>query len=166
MRVLLFILLLFGEVYTQSPGEWWAKSTQEQKAFAEKVYEIGASYGDRGHTLTGIAWMETSLGRATNHNERSYGYFGLSEVALQDMEYGLEVSDSLKAGTLSLEREAFLALGYFRLCEKRLQLKGFSKGYAWRAAYQKYNAGSRWKRFERRGEVFNDRVRFLKRKFK
>lgn len=150
----------------QTPAEWWVESTQEQKDFAERVYKIGIKYGNRGHTLTGIGWMESGLGAATDHSENSFGYFGLSAVALLDIGAGPEVFDSLQAGILGLERESFLALDYFALCEKRLRSKGFSKGYSWRAAYQKYNAGSRWKRFKRRGEVFNDRVRFLKRKFK
>ncbi len=168
MKILAIILTLCTFLYTrQSPeAAWWMVSSQGQKDFAETVYKIGVKYGNKGHTAVGIIWMESSLGRSIDHKEDSFGPCGLSEVALQDLGHGPEVLDSLKTGTLSLGREIFLALDYFSLCEKRLRDSGLSKKEAWYFAYPKYSTGSKWRRFKRRGEVFNARVRFLKTKFK
>lgn len=150
----------------KTPEEWWASASQEQKDFAAKCYKIGFDHGDKGHTLTAIAWMETRLGASLNHGEASFGYFGLSKVALLDLGVRLQVFNSLKAGTLSLEAQAVLALDYFSLCEKRLRQLCLSRKEAWFWSYPRYNAGKNWRNFEARGRVFNERVKFLKMKFK
>ena len=167
MRHISLILCLCITLYSQdSPAIWWDSASQDQRDFAAIVYRIGFNYGDKGHTLTSIAWMESGLGSSTNHDEDSYGYFGLSEMALLDVGSGLQVFDSLKSGTLSLEAQAVLALDYFALCEKRLKRLGISTKEARFWAYPRYNAGKNWRNFKRRGEVFRERTRFLVRRFR
>ncbi len=151
---------------SQSPAEWWNDASQGQQAFAAIVYKIGVRYGDKEHTAVGITWMESSLGADTTHNEDSFGYCGLSEVALRDLGHGHAVFDSLKLGTLSLETEIFLALDYFFLCKKRLQNDGLFPTEAYISAYPKYSTGKHFRRFRKRGEVFRQRVNFLMRVFR
>ena len=152
--------------YGQSPAAWWAATDGSQRARAAIVYKVGVEHGDKGHTAVAIYSMESSLGADTDHNEPSYGACGLSEVALLDLGYGSAVFDSLRQGSLGLERETIIALEYFALVEGRLRNLGFSPREAWFWSYPRYNAGKNWQNFKRRGEVFNARVKFLKEQFR
>ncbi len=169
----LIIILTLGFLYAQSPEIWWdgeynakgelikAGADSSQKDRAELIYEYGFRYGDRGHTAVCLGWTESSLGADTTHNEDSFKHFGLSEIALLDISCEIGTFDSLKAGLLTLERETFLALNYWTLCYERLLGVGLSPTEAYFWSYPKYSTGSNYLRFRRRGEVFQQRIRFL-----
>lgn len=172
---MLAIILSFGFLYPQqSPSEWWygeydAKGTlitagadSSQKARADKIYEYGFRYGDKGHTAVALGWTETSLGADSTHDEDSQKDFGLSEIALLDIGCTSATYDSLERGLLTLERQTVLALDYFFLCNERLLATGLSPADAYFWTYPKYSTGKHWRRFKRRREVFRMRVRFLK----
>jgi len=170
MRSLLIILLFVGVVYTQSPQEWWAKSTPEQKAFAGQCYNFGKQYG-RGHSLAAIAWMESSLGRDIDHEEDSFGAFGILQATARA--YRLAGSPAFihnkspNDGTAdAFERGGRMAITIFEDNIRYFRRLGHNPGKAYFWAYPRYNAGNKWRRFERRGEVFNARVRHLKKIFK
>jgi len=161
---------------TKSPKEWWADASQEQKDFAKKCYEFGKQYG-RGHTLAAIAWMESSLERDTTHEENSVGAFGISEVfialsskELQSRFYRIRrlsvYKEIVETNRDNFDGRAILALCLFEDNISRLRGLGLGarESYFW--AYPRYNAGDKWRRFERRGEVFRMRVRFLVTQFK
>ena len=166
MRHLATILCLCAILSSQTPDQWWQLSDSSQRAFADSLYDIGFRYGDKGHTAVGLGWSESSLGADITHNEDSYKYFGLSEIALLDLGCEVETFDSLKAGLLTLERETFLALDYYFLQETRLRRNGFTPAESWFWAYPKYSAGNKYRRFKQRGIIFSERVAFLKTQFK
>lgn len=177
LRILL-ILALCTSIYSQTPAVWWygeydargkcitAGADSSQKARADKIYEYGFRYGDKGHTAVALGWTETSLGADPTHDEDSQKDFGLSETALLDIGCTSATYDSLEAGLISLERQTVLALDYYFLCYERLIAAGYPSSEARFWAYPKYSTGSNYLRFRRRGEVFKSRVRFLTTQFK
>ena len=62
MRSLLFILLLFGEVYTQTPGEWWAEADSLQRISVRGSYDRNKGH-DKGFTLAAFNPIESAGGR-------------------------------------------------------------------------------------------------------
>ena len=167
MKYLTAILIICATLYSQdSPAIWWGKTDSNQKDRAGLIYEYGFRFGDRGHTAVALGWTETSLGADTTHDEDSQKDFGLSEIALLDIGCSSATYDSLESGFISLERQTFLALDYWTLCYDRLRESGYSPAKAYFWAYPKYSTGSNYLRFRRRGEVFRQRVNFLKTKFK
>jgi len=162
------LILAFGFLYAQSPAKWWDSASQEQKDFAEKCYEFGKQYG-RGHTLVAIAWMESSLGNYTSHRESSSGSFGISKRNRTAYEYRFRRSCGKNIDvvyTSEFEQDAYIALSIFEDNIRYFRRLGYSESEAWFWAYPRYNAGRNWWRFRRRGEVFNEKVKFLKEKFK
>jgi len=170
MRMLVLIVSLCGSLYAQTPAQWWQQADSSQKAFAAKCYEFGKQYG-RGHTLAAIAWVESSLGRQANHKEHSTGPFGISNQTREAYRLGRHISGfGDKRNSLQniggFENEALLALQIFEDNIRYFRRLGYSPAEAWFWAYPRYNAGKNWRRFRRRGEVFNERVKYLKEVFK
>jgi len=154
-------------MYGQTPAQWWAAASQEQKDFARECYDFGKQYG-RGHTLAAIAWMESSLGKDLEHDESSWGPFGISSVTANSYERrgGREGDTSHEfssaAATRGFIREANLVLQIFEDNVRYFRRLGYNPREAYFWAYPRYCAGSKWRRFKRRGEIFNARIRFLR----
>ena len=174
---MLVLILSIGFLYAQTPAEWWhgkynsrgvkieAGADSSQKAFAEKCYEFGKQYG-RGHTLAAIAWMESSLGKDIEHDERSIGPFGISYIHIKDA--GGKPLNGKSAALFNgdFEDESSLALQIFEDNIRYFRRLGYSPREAYFWGYPRYNAGKNWRRFRRRGEVFRARVNFLTTQFK
>ncbi len=184
MRLLLLIALLFTSLCgQQSPEEWWygkynskgklieAGADSLQKDFARWNYEYGKTFG-RGHTLTCLSQSEGSLRRSVDHgDEDSYGPYGvgLSTATSTLILHNLQCpnpGDLSKLLQFDLEYSARIALLIFEDNINYFRNKGYSERESWFWAYPRYCAGKKWWRFRKRGEVFNARVRFLKKEFK
>ena len=167
----------------KSPSEWWDKAIDSQKAFAKQCIEYGntlshlTSWTNKpGHTLAGISWMESSLGRDTNHVERSSGAFGISDYNRQvysiprSRRKGSRIynKNSDKRNTRIVKNDfrgdAQIAIQIFEDNYRYFIRLGYSKKKSWFLAAARYNGGNNPNR--KYAEKFNARVRFLNKQFK
>ncbi len=156
--------------------EWETYATDDQKAYALKCIQYGQQHRLRlGHTLAGLAWMESSLGAKTDHGEeRSYGPFGMGLVTANHIRKKLrknfiqgDLADLCDETVIMLLEDDFayaavLAMFLFEYHRQWFLSKKYSPQQSWKFAAQKYAGWKRWRSREKYGRVFNDRVKFLK----
>lgn len=155
--------------------EWNKYATGEQKEFARRCIRYGEKQDPkRGHTLAGIAWMESSLNSEADHGEPSYGPFGMSLDTANHIRKKLrknsalgDLADWSDAKVIALlesdfEYAADLTLYLFEKHLRWLIKEKYSKHQAWKYAAQRYAGWNRWTIRKTYGDVFNTRVKFLK----
>jgi len=155
--------------------EWDKWATDEQKEFARRCIRYGEQQDPRrGHTLAGLAWMESSLGLKEDHGEPSYGEFGMSLGTANHIRQKLrknadlgDLEDWDDATVIDLlendfEYAADLTLFLFEHHRKWFIDKKYSEHQAWKYAAQKYAGWKKWAIRKTYGDVFNARVKFLK----
>lgn len=158
------------------PHEQWEKyAIDEQKTFGLKCILYGENkIPPRGHTLGGIAQMETSLNLFSDHGEDSYSPFGISLGTAQyvrqelrkDPSYGdLEDFDD-DTVILLLENDfnwaADMALWLYQYHIDFFIERGYSPHRAWQLAIQRYAGWNRWESRKTYGKVFREWVKFLR----
>ncbi len=159
-----------------TPRQEWNKwATPGQKAFARRCIRYGEQQEPRrGHTLAGLAWMESSLGLKNNHGEPSYGPFGMSlrtaNYVRQKLRKDLNAGDlegwSDAAGSALLEEDfeyaADMVIWLFEYHRQWFIDAGYSEHQSWKYAGQRYAGWSKWNTRKTYGNVFNARVKFLR----
>jgi len=171
------LLLPKQEEEPLTPKEEWDKwATPEQKAFALKCIQYGQqAMIPRGHSLAGLAWMESSLGAKTDHGEeRSYGPFGMGLVTANHVRQKLRKDFSLSdledwsdEAVIALLEDDFeyaadMAIWLFEYHRIWFIAQKYSPQQSWKFAAQKYAGWKRWRGRKSYGRVFNARVKFLK----
>ena len=146
--------------------------SQAQKDFAYKCIEWGEKHYQMGHTLAAIAWMESSLGVDNEHNEASYGSFGIrirtaTGVFAEKLqpEFPGHFDSTLKRNFKFAARCAILIyLDNTRYIKQWHRNRGLTitGRRAWQLAAQVYPGGTNWQNRAEYGRVFRQRVKFLK----
>lgn len=167
LPLLILCTILSGQAPTAPYSPGWIKwdgewTTVAQRGFAYDCFNVGRQRG-RGHTLAGIAWMESSLGERQNHGGVSFGPFGLGLAKMRENRTGLSDPMLIWLAETDLEWAGNVALDVFEHEMDLLVQRGFDERTAWMYAYSRYNKGNRWRRFKGRAETFNRRVRFFQR---
>ena len=159
LPLLLLVASLSGQNWEKWAGEW---TTETQRGFAYDAFSIGRQR-NRGHTLVGIGWLETSLGEDPEHEgEQSYGPLGLGLPKMREYRPGFSDPTLIWLAETDLEWAGNVALDIFEHELGLLLAEGFDEHAAWMYAYGRYNKGNRWRQFKDRAKLFNKRVRFLK----
>ena len=185
MRILA-ILLFCGILYAGTPTQDWygiidritlgdttwiqRPMVKAQKDFAFKCIEWGEKNYGLGHTLAGIAWMESSLGADTDHaGGNSKGPWGISPQTYASTN-GLSGRLRPWAGSeedfLSHIRGAAIIYlenaRYIRQWHKNRSLLPISDRRVWQYGPMVGRGGTNWQNRAQYGRVFRTRVAFLR----
>ncbi len=150
--------------------------SQAQKDFAYKCIEWGEKHYQMGHTLAAIAWMESSLGVDNEHDEESFGQFGIRPTTitsdtisarLQKKGY-TDIREPINDLTHNFKFAATSCLLIYRDNIRYIKQWHKNRGrnatnsQAWQLAAQVYPGGTNWQNRAEYGRVFRQRVKFLK----
>ncbi len=143
-----------------------------QRDFAYECIEWGEKNYGMGHTLAALAWMESSLGADNEHDENSYGPFGISQITAKGMvkgslqpKFSSYINRNLERNFEFAGRFAILIyldnIRYIRQWHRNRGLT-ISDRTAWQIAAQVWPGGTNWQNREEYGRVFRLRVAFLR----
>ncbi len=145
-----------------------------QEHFPEFHYEIDGIKIDLGHTLAALAWMESSLGADNEHDERSYGNFGIRTITAEKVvrANARNVFSNNLSSKYPLQRDFEFAattailiyLDNIRYIIQWHRNRGLTitDREAWRLAAKVWPGGTNWQNREEYGRVFRQRVKFLR----
>jgi len=146
--------------YQEWAGEWTVPS---QRSLAYRLISYGEKKCRRGHTLAVLCWCESSLGLRVDHNEDSYGPFGISLATAALYFPKLSASQLIAMLEDNLEEASDLAMKIFEDCydrAKQLHLTSWRQRMC--AGAMMYNRGwneERW--VESYGDKFWRRLTYL-----
>lgn len=149
--------------------------SQAQKDFAFECIKFGEKEYGMGHTLAAIAWMESSLGADIYHGKKnSKTPFGITKVTGNTIrkQFGFRVwihggknrSYGKRIDRTQMRITCLIYKDNIRYIKQWGRNRGitFTNREAWQYAAQVYRDGTNWQKRVSYGEVFRQRVKFLR----